>query len=148
MKGRFRILKSGVRLHGVVVADWIWLTCCALHNWLLEIDGLDEEWDCGAASDWEGELGELGISDLQKHVTVLEGQVVEQSYDTSGMGAGSDRDAASHNDLVTDVPLPTDDGAICVQSLPLKVFQKRLINHYDILYQQDKTVWPSRWHTT
>ena len=39
LKGRFRILKAGIRLHGVDNADSIWSTCCALHNLLLEIDG-------------------------------------------------------------------------------------------------------------
>ena len=42
LKGRWRILKTGIRIHGVESADKIWLTCCALHNWLLETDGLDE----------------------------------------------------------------------------------------------------------
>ena len=45
MKGRWRILKSGIHLHGVDVADNIWKTCCALHNMLLHVDGYTEEWD-------------------------------------------------------------------------------------------------------
>jgi hypothetical protein len=44
LKGRWRILKSGIRLEGVDAVDKVWLLCCALHNWLLEIDGLYEEW--------------------------------------------------------------------------------------------------------
>jgi hypothetical protein len=44
LKGRWRILKSGIRLQGVDAVDKVWLTCCALHNWLLEIDGLNAEW--------------------------------------------------------------------------------------------------------
>jgi hypothetical protein len=35
LKGRFRILKTGVRVHGVEATDKIWLTCCALHNFVL-----------------------------------------------------------------------------------------------------------------
>jgi hypothetical protein len=31
-------LKSGIWLQGVEQDNNIWLTCCALHNWLLEID--------------------------------------------------------------------------------------------------------------
>ncbi len=42
LKGRWRILKTGIRLGGVEVVDKVWKTCCALHNWLLEIDGLME----------------------------------------------------------------------------------------------------------
>ena len=30
-------LKSGVRIFGVDSVDCVWLTCCALHNWLLEL---------------------------------------------------------------------------------------------------------------
>jgi hypothetical protein len=37
LKGRWRILKTGIRLSGVDSADKIFLTCCALHNSLLEI---------------------------------------------------------------------------------------------------------------
>jgi len=32
MKGRWRILKMGIRLHGTPKADKTWKTCCALHN--------------------------------------------------------------------------------------------------------------------
>jgi hypothetical protein len=32
MKGRWRILKTGVRLHKVQSVDMIWAACCALHN--------------------------------------------------------------------------------------------------------------------
>lgn len=55
LKGRWRILKTGIRLNGIDAADKIFLTCCALHNWLLDIDGLDNE--------WEGVLGEIDPED-------------------------------------------------------------------------------------
>ena len=50
LKCHWRILKTGIRLEGMEVANNIWKTFCALHNWLLETDGLDGEWD--------GELGQ------------------------------------------------------------------------------------------
>jgi len=54
MKGQWHILKTGIRLHGVDdVVDKIWKTCCALHNWLLEIDGFDDCWENGVPSKWE-----------------------------------------------------------------------------------------------
>jgi hypothetical protein len=52
LKGRWRILKTGIRLEGAQAADRVWLTCCALHNMLLKLDGLDERWDAGVPSDW------------------------------------------------------------------------------------------------
>ena len=45
LKGRWRILKTGICLFGVKAADEIFLTCCFWHNWLLEIDGLDKKWE-------------------------------------------------------------------------------------------------------
>ena len=39
LKGRWRILKTGIRVHNTKVCDNIWLTCCALHNMLLDVDG-------------------------------------------------------------------------------------------------------------
>lgn len=44
LKGRWYILKSGTRLQGVKVSNKIWKTCCALHNWLLEVDVMDDDW--------------------------------------------------------------------------------------------------------
>ena len=49
LKGRWRILKTGIRLHGLKEADTVWKTCCSLHNWLLEVDGLDAQWQSGVA---------------------------------------------------------------------------------------------------
>ena len=57
LKGRFRLLKSGTRVHGIEETDRTWLTCCALHNMLLEVNGLVENWENGEKSDWEGEWG-------------------------------------------------------------------------------------------
>ena len=31
----------------------MWLTCCALHNLLLHVDGLDDNWEDGVPSCWE-----------------------------------------------------------------------------------------------
>jgi len=45
LKGRFRVLKTGISLHGIDVCDNVWYTCCALHNFLLEEDNLSERWD-------------------------------------------------------------------------------------------------------
>jgi hypothetical protein len=47
LKGHWHILKTGICLHGVDIVDKMWKTCCALHNMLLEVDGLDVEWNGG-----------------------------------------------------------------------------------------------------
>ena len=53
MKGRFCILKYGFIFQTIADCDKTWLTCCALHNMLLEIDGLHKNWENGVCSDWE-----------------------------------------------------------------------------------------------
>ena len=42
---RFEILNSEIRLHNEKAIDYVFLTCCALHNQLLEWDGLDDWMD-------------------------------------------------------------------------------------------------------
>jgi hypothetical protein len=54
LKGRWRILKAGVRIHGVDGVDDVWLACCELHYWLLDIDGLNGAWGAWRAHEQLG----------------------------------------------------------------------------------------------
>ena len=66
LKDRWRILKSGVHVYGVNKVDEIWLTCCAWHNWLLDIDGLSNKWNNGVlVSNWDGKLGQMDFNGLR-----------------------------------------------------------------------------------
>lgn len=63
--------------------DKVWLTCCLLHNWLLEIDGLGADWDSQTlplSSEWKGEMGQINT----------EGLSTPYNYNTSSMGHGAD----------------------------------------------------------
>lgn len=156
LKGRWRILKTGIRLHGVAVVDKIWKTCCALHNWLLEIDGLDERWENGVASDWEGELGEHSEADVRRHlpfaVQRLHSPAEIRGFDASGLhrgndGAASDDDESdSDSDSETFLQGPTEDdnGVRIVRNLSLEYFRGRLIEHFDIKFANHDIQWPSR----
>ncbi len=80
LKGRWRILKTGVRLHGIQVVDKVWLTCCTLHNWLLEEDGNgDEEWTGGVSIDLQCLIDYSATCNLNIC-----------NYNLSGIGPGSD----------------------------------------------------------
>ena len=60
-----------MRIHGVDSVDHIWFTCCALHNWLLEIDGLTHKWVGGVkmlTSEWDGEMGSLEFDGVRVDV--------------------------------------------------------------------------------
>ena len=91
LKGRFRILKTGIPLHGVEATDRIWMTCCALHNFLLREDRMDERWD---SSRYLGVEGHHYANDIQRYLGLdrpVRDVVLEQSlFDTSGMGPGDD----------------------------------------------------------
>ena len=144
LKGRWRLLKSGIRLHGVDVCDNIWKTCCALHNMLLFIDGFTEEWD-----------GELGLFDIEDAVNIpfalrrLLYPSEIRNYDSSGMGCGispSDSEEGNEQNIIS---LPTSahdmidqDCVNDVHRLPIDLFRNKLIENFDILFKQKKIKWP------
>jgi len=153
LKGRWRILKTGVRLHGVEAADKIWKTCCAFHNMLLEIDGLDSE--------WEGELGMHDEADVMNHIDNFALQRLHnanidiRSYDASGMGPGDDiNDDNMPLENPNDDSLQDDDnedaGIILrsVKNMTRDFFRKKIVQHFDIKFQQHAIVWPSRSNNT
>jgi len=147
MKGRWRILKSGIRLHGTDSADKTWMTCCALHNWLLVIDGLDEKW----GSEWQGGMGDNEEDDLPQSVrTLLSRHHIPANYDGSGMGHGNDRhigapaEGGQDNDEEEDFVGSVEEvnGAIVVRKLSMKQFRERLIRHFDIAFRKKEIHWP------
>jgi hypothetical protein len=64
LKGRWRILKTGIRVHNTEASDNIWMTCCALYNHLLDVDGLSHRWDDGVPSTYENDDGEFQDNDI------------------------------------------------------------------------------------
>jgi hypothetical protein len=142
LKGRWRILKIGIRLGGVEVADNIFKTCCALHNWLLEIDGLDGEWD--------GVNGQHEVTDVLRHApAALQRLYVNPALmDLSGMGHGNDVEngVMPSNGQVLEGVMNDDDPpetVRVVRNLSLNYFRRKLIEHFDILFQRKELVWPS-----
>ena len=53
------------------MADNIWFTCCALHNMLLNIDGLHKKWRKGVKSPFQGELGWHAVGDVEKYAPLI-----------------------------------------------------------------------------
>ena len=147
MKGRFRILKTGIPLHGIEATDRIWLTCCALHNFLLEEDGLDSGWDM---NQYMSDLGHHDEDDSNCFLgpPLNSTQVQTQlQFDTSGMGHGSDRRRTGFQDPATEEGPPAEvdeDGAIKVHTLTLKYFRAKLVENFDILWKKEQIQWPSR----
>ena len=153
LKGRWRILKTGVRLHGIRVVDTIWLTCCALHNMLLEEDGIGEEWECGVSiEDWLGKLGENDFKHDEEQAPAVFDRLMNnlniRNYDLSGMGPGLDvtetqmdvEDDDNENDL--EMPALREGEIVEVRKLPLAYFRRKLVQHFNILFESGDLIWP------
>lgn len=158
LKGRWRVLKAGVRIHGVNEADKIFKTCVALHNWLLEVDGLAEEWGEGIPSDWEGTLGLHEEEDADRipvpnAIRRLNNPAAARNYDTSGMGIGDDgpeeieEHGGNEDQIIANVQeeeVNMEDGGIVVHKLSRARFRQRLVTHFDIAFHKREIKWPKR----
>jgi len=147
LKGRWRILKMGVRLHGVDKVDDIWLTCCALHNWLLDIDGLSDKWNDGVlVRDWDGELGQMDFDGLGESIPNLIARLSTnldpRNYDSPNMGPGEDvvgkiyhGDRGEEEEIEHGVMTP-------VNSTSLVYFRRQLVVHFSIMFARNLIKWP------
>ncbi len=159
LKGRWRILKSGVRLHGVSSVDKVWKTCCALHNWLLDIDGLSQNWQNGVPSEWEGPMGQHSADTVRLHATPT---VLENLHDDEQIRNfdSSDAIASQYSETTNDGDGDYKSGDVSVQDsleataggdeflimhhLKLKDFRARLVEHFTIMDARNQIHWPER----
>lgn len=150
------MLKAGIRLHGLEACDKVGQMCCALHNMMLEMDGLD------SADDWIGaDLGSFSQEDIELAVPFaiqrLHNPGALRAYDSSGNGRGTDvLQNGDSNEEEGDANEPVDTRSQqeqideCldkedfrrVRLLSLEVFRSKLIENFDILFRQNKLKWP------
>ena len=169
LKGRWRILKVGVRVIGFAAVNKVWRTFCALHNMLLEDDGLDGVWEDGHVleSEWLGEMGhhdEEAIRDIMAQNPEMPREQALR-YNASNVGAGSDRsmygaqvvlprnndgepndedDATNLEDMNPNQsygPMQDDEGNYIVRNLSLNYFRSKLIEHFDIKFKRREVIW-------
>ena len=148
------------------------LTCCALHNKLLDIDGLDEQWEQGVPSIWSSEYDndrgddddeeddtQDGAAPLPNAIVRLNNAVLERNY-------GIDE---SHDEQVPETPpaflptaildtsetnplleltqrLETRDRILVVRKLKLNEFRESLVVHFSIAVQRNEVRWPCCYH--
>jgi hypothetical protein len=110
-----------------------------LHNWLLEADGLDENWESGVPSEWEGELGAIPVEgDVGNAIQNLTHNLLDCTFVDD-----DDRDAET---MSQDSILP--NGTRIVRHLSQKFFRQRLVEHFHILWERNELVWPQRTRET
>ena len=153
-------MKSGVRIYGVDSVDHVWFTCCALHDWLLEVDGLTEKWVggiCKLTSDWDGDMGSLDFEgvlvEVPNALACLSTNLDPPNYDSSEVGPGLDvveettvllnREMTENAEDLQDIEIG-EDCVRHVRYLSLAVFRRLLVNHFAILFAQNKIIWPRR----
>ena len=104
-------------------------TCCALHNWLLEIDGLNADWGGVSipVSDWEGNLGDCEMEGIDAQIPwsfkCLSQRLDPRTLDLLGMGPGIDVcEQQLEPDELNDANPAGVNGVKSVNNMSLKVF--------------------------
>ena len=153
MKGRWRILKTGVRMHGLEIVDDIWFTCCAFHNMLLNCDGLDRMWKKGVVSPFEGELGWHAPGDTEIYCDPIIFQRFRsgqqgfnpRKYDCSILGSEPEGNRTIPDQRVDDNEEDNQvQEAKCLYTLSNNKFRNILVTHFNKLWELGKLIWPSR----
>ena len=140
LKGRWRILKYGLRLHSLMNADNVWKTCCALHNMLLEVDGLAAGWENGVQSEWETEMDESQDLPFALRRLIKPGQ--PRNFDICGLGIGNDiakstdsvstsntDDVREMNSIHLCSSEVRKDMHIPIKDMPFQLFRQKLIRN-------------------
>ena len=143
LKGRWRCLRYGIRLHGIESCDKLWLTCCALHNFLLEVDGLHDQWRNGVKSIYETEMD--NSTDLPFALKRLAKPNQERTYNLSKVGYGNDVVRTVNEEINVGTKYNLDQNKVHnVKDLSLHQFRMKLITCFNIAFMHKKIVWPSR----
>jgi DDE superfamily endonuclease len=151
LKGRWRILQTGIRVHGVVATDRIWLTCCALHNRLLKVDGLDGEWN--------GAMGLNDVHDMRRLAPFALRRLTNNELARFGsreherendqtttllVHSALDEENMDTDEVLTDTIRRDPTGAIYINSLSYSTFRARLVENFTIRFERHEVKWPKR----
>ena len=166
LKCRWRILKTGIRVHNTLAADNIFLTCCALHNILLHVDGLDEGWERGVPSFWEdGDNGEINMEDLPPSIQTLhqlasgvesiDDAIHGYVYGNEGTNRRHQPDPDDENEPVFQLHRGVEVGLVfggdgsendglVINRMKMTEFRDMLIEHFTLQYHKRTIIWPRR----
>ena len=123
MKKRFTVLDKGIDIGTIEKADNVFLTCSALHNLLLDLDERDEVWEFIRMDDDDSNF----------------------ALDRLHHENSNDNNPQSDENIVDDSPTEyVSDSFTIVRNMHQAVFKKRLVDHFDILFCQNKIVWPKQ----
>ena len=149
--GRWRIFKSGIRVHGIEAADNIWFTCCALHNMLLNVDGLDKKWRKGVPSPFEGELGWHAVGDVETYAPLIFRIVRDgcgiRELDTSQFARGNvlcNTYLDNREEEIKNFKNSGEEKNYKILRMENKDFRDKLVTSFHRRWTVKDIVWPSR----
>ena len=157
-KGRWRILKTGIRVHNTEASDNIWMMCCALHNLLLDVDGLSHKWEEGVPSSYETDAGQFLDEDIPVAIrrlinpTGIESHRLH-SFDCSQFGfrnCDNDDEDEIQNGNPNDTnhlrqsQLPLVRSGTSVKAIEFHQFRAMLNDNFNVAFHENKLKWPKR----
>ena len=138
LKGRFRILKYGMRFHKVEHCDMLFKTLCALHNLLIKEDRLDTNWMGFKESLQEDQVSRNKFPSmlLRLHSLYVENcnTIPNRPYSQPEWKRKLERRKE----------LFTDNNKRAVRKMPQSLFIECLVEHFNICYENGEIVWPRR----
>ena len=131
------------------------MTCCALHNLLLDVDGLSHKWTDGVASSYENDDGEFQDEDIPAAIRRLVDPTGTESHrlrtlDDSRFGMGlTDCDLDDIGTADSDLnhrslQLPLVRSGTSVKSINFTQFRAMLIDSFNIAFHKNELKWPRR----
>lgn len=142
LKGRWRILKTGIRQHTKEDVDNIWFTCCALHNMLLDVDGLGKSWENGVAGYYDGQGGYHDYLDVQNN---LAPEIFRRLHQSGNNPRQYDSSYRVNNAAPVDRVIREVNGPNSIRLFSREQFRQKLVEHFDYRFSVLKDiVWPSR----
>ena len=128
LKGRWRILKTGIRLQSREIIDSVFYSCAILHNMLMEYDGLHEEWNAGVQYD-----GVDGLHDKDDMKLFFGRLHVNAKIDLSKVGH-----VRAHQAEAVEEEDDTEYDAT------FRFLNEALIEHFDVICGENGIKWPRR----
>ena len=131
----------------------MWMTCCALHNHFLDVDGLSRKWNDGVASSYENEDGQFQDDDIPSAIRHLvdpngnEGHRL-RGFDSSRFGlrdadCRGDDDHQDNKDIENVDPnrtellkLPLVRSGTIVSLINFHQFRAMLIDNFNIAFHK------------
>ena len=122
---------AGIRLFQPAAVEAMFVTCCVLHNILLQVDRLDKPWTKGKA--WV---------DAEKYADVLaavseDAALLNVDWTNHGAGRGMHVSLEGNADPIShEVQVQTETNYF--------TFRSKLVNHLSYIYSIGQLKWPSQ----